>query len=349
MSCSSCNTKSGSPKGCKNNGVCGTDGCNKLNVFDWLTNLDPIGDSSQNIFEVRFKNGRKDYYTNNEIDSLSIGDAVVVESSIGYDLGHITLKGGLIPVQLKKKKIDINEYEFLKILKKPDQYEIDKWVKYRNKEEEVKIKSREIALKLNLSMKISDVEFQADGKKAICYYTASDRVDFRKLIIDLAREFSVKVEMKQIGLREEASRLGGIGSCGRELCCSTWLTDFRVVTTSAARYQQLSLNPQKIAGQCGKLKCCLNFELDQYQEALADFPSPKTKIKTERGIAVCQKLDIFKKSMWFSYKNESIDWYEINVDNVKKLVSMNEKGKSISNLDEFVVFKEEKDYEKSFV
>ena len=155
--------------------------------------------------------------------------------------------------------------------------------------------------------------------------------------------------MKQINLREEAGRLGGIGSCGRELCCSTWLRDFRVVTTSAARYQQLSLNPQKIAGQCGKLKCCLNFELDQYQEALKNFPNRKTKLKTDKGIAICQKLDIFKNSMWFSYKNESIDWYEINVDNVKKLVSMNEKGKSISNLDEFVVFKEEKYYEKSFV
>ena len=198
-------------------------------------------------------------------------------------------------------------------------------------------------------MKISDVEFQADGKKAIFYYTSSERVDFRKLILDLARQFNIKVEMKQIGLREEASRIGGIGSCGRELCCSTWLTDLRVVTTSAARYQQLSLNPQKIAGQCGKLKCCLNFELDQYQEALADFPSPKTKIKTEKGLAVCQKLDIFKESMWFSYKNESIEWYEINIENVKKLISLNEKGKIISNLDQYTVFKEENNYEKSFV
>ena len=197
-------------------------------------------------------------------------------------------------------------------------------------------------------MKISDVEFQADGKKAIFYYTAMDRVDFRKLIVDLAREFSIKIEMKQIGLREEAGRLGGIGSCGRELCCSTWLTDFRVVTTSAARYQQLSLNPQKIAGQCGKLKCCLNYELDQYQEALADFPKPKTKLKTDKGLAICQKLDIFKKSMWFSYKNESIDWFEIKVEDVNKIIEINNSGKNISNLEEYSIIRENKD-EKAFV
>ena len=348
MSCTTCNSKSGSPKGCKNNGVCGTDGCNKLNVFNWLSNLNPISTDSPNYYEVRFKNGRKEFYTNGSDLDLNIGDAVVVESKLGYDLGHITLKGGLISVQMKKKKVNPSVEEFLKILRKATQDDIDTWIENRKKEEEVKIKSRVIALKLGLSMKISDVEFQADGKKAIFYYTAMDRVDFRKLIVDLAREFSIKIEMKQIGLREEAGRLGGIGSCGRELCCSTWLTDFRVVTTSAARYQQLSLNPQKIAGQCGKLKCCLNYELDQYQEALADFPKPKTKLKTDKGLAVCQKLDIFKKSMWFSYKNESIDWFEIKVEDVNKIIEINNSGKNISNLEEYSIIRENKD-EKAFV
>lgn len=349
MSCKTCKTKTSNPNGCKNNGVCGTDGCNKLNVFNWLSNLKPISKNSEsNYFEVRFKNGRKKFYENNNENSINIGDPVVVESSVGFDLGHVTLKGGLISVQMKKKKFNPKEKEILKIIRKANQDDIDLWIKNRDKEEEVMSKSRNIALKLGLKMKISDVEFQADGKKAIFFYTAKERVDFRKLILEFAHEFRTKVEMKQIGLREEAGRLGGIGSCGRELCCSTWLTDFRVVTTSAARYQQLSLNPQKIAGQCGKLKCCLNFELDQYQEALQDFPKSKTKLMTDKGIAICQKLDIFKKTMWFSYKNDSIDWFEIKVEDVKKIIDINLKGNTIANLQEYSIIRENID-EKAFI
>tara|TARA_A200000113_G_scaffold104740_1_gene94131 strand:- start:2 stop:751 length:750 start_codon:yes stop_codon:yes gene_type:complete len=249
---------------------------------------------------------------------------------------------------MKKRKFNPNESDDFAIIRKASQEDIDLWIKNRSREEDVKIKSRTIASKLGLSMKISDVEFQADGKKAIFFYTANDRVDFRKLIIEFAREFNTKIEMKQINLREEAGRLGGIGSCGRELCCSTWLSDFRVVTTSAARYQQLSLNPQKIAGQCGKLKCCLNFELDQYQEAITNFPKRKTKLKTDKGIAICQKLDIFKNSMWFSYKNESLDWFEIKADEVKKIIEINSTGKSISKLEDYSIIRESKN-EKAFV
>ena len=269
MGCSSCSTDSnGAPKGCKNNGTCGTDGCNKMTVFNWLSNMEVVNEEKfSNIIEVRFKNGRKGFYRNTKSLSISIGDLVVVKAERGYDLGHTTLRGGLIQVQMKRKKIDPNK-DLLDVLRKATQKDIDTWTKSREKEEPIKKKSREMAIGLRLKMKISDIEFQGDGSKATFYYTAEGRVDFRQLIRDMAREFRTRIEMKQIGLREEAGRLGGIGSCGRELCCSTWLTDFRSVTTSAARYQQLSLNPQKLAGQCGKLKCCLNFELDFYQDTL---------------------------------------------------------------------------------
>ena len=338
MSCNSCSSSNGTPAGCKNNGTCGTDGCNKLTVFNWLENMEPVGNEDElNIFEVRFKNGRKQYYKNSNNLTLSIGDLIVVNAERGYDVGFITLKGGLIPIQLKRKKIDSKSTEFLEILRKASQVDIDKWQNSREKEEEIKKKSRELAISLNLKMKISDVEFQGDGSKATFYYTAVGRVDFRQLIRDMAREFSTRIEMKQIGLREEASRLGGIGSCGRELCCSTWLTDFRSVTTSAARYQQLSLNPQKLAGQCGKLKCCLNYELDFYQEALKDFPKSNTKLLTEKGIAYCQKIDIFKKTLWFFYKNESINWHQITEKNVKEILKINAEGKKIENLEDYTI------------
>jgi len=338
MSCNSCSSSNGTPAGCKNNGTCGTDGCNKLTVFNWLENMEPIGNEDElKIFEVRFKNGRKQYYKNSNNLNLLIGDLIVVDAERGYDVGFITLKGGLIPIQLKRKKINSKSTEFLQILRKASQNDIDKWEKSREKEEAIKKKSRELAISLNLKMKISDVEFQGDGSKATFYYTALGRVDFRQLIRDMAREFNTRIEMKQVGLREEASRLGGIGSCGRELCCSTWLTDFRSVSTSAARYQQLSLNPQKLAGQCGKLKCCLNYELDFYQEALKDFPKSNTKLLTEKGIAYCQKIDIFKKVLWFVYKNDSINWHTISEENVKKILKINESGKKIESLEDYSV------------
>ena len=337
MGCSSCSTDSnGAPKGCKNNGTCGSDGCNKMTVFNWLSNMEVVNEEKfSNIIEVRFKNGRKGFYRNTNSLSISIGDLVVVKVERGHDLGHTTLRGGLIQVQMKKRKIDPKK-DLLDVLRKATQKDIDIWTKSREKEESIKKKSREMAIGLRLKMKISDIEFQGDGSKATFYYTADGRVDFRQLIRDMAREFQTRIEMKQVGLREEAARLGGIGSCGRELCCSTWLTDFRSVTTSAARYQQLSLNPHKLAGQCGKLKCCLNFELDFYQDTLKGFPKTNTKILTEKGIAFCQKIDIFKGLLWFVYKDDSVNWYELSLEKVKEIIKINEKGKKISGLEEYV-------------
>lgn len=345
MGCSSCSSNSsGVPGGCKNNGTCGTDGCNKLTVFDWLSNMETVNENGRStLIEVRFKNGRKEYYDNYENLSISIGDLVAVKAEKGYDIGFVTLKGGLIAIQLKKKKITKKLDEFLRVIRKATQKDIDIWTKARGREEDFKKKSRELAISLKLKMKISDVEFQGDDSKAIFYYTAPGRVDFRQLIRDMARQFNTRIEMKQIGLREEASRLGGIGSCGRELCCSTWLTDFRSVTTSAARYQQLSLNPQKLAGQCGKLKCCLNYELDFYQEALKDFPKSNSKILTEKGIAYCQKIDIFKGLLWFVYKNDSVDWHQLSVDNVKEILKINAKGEKIESLEQYTIYETSSD------
>ena len=339
MGCSNCSSNSnGTPLGCKNNGTCGSDGCNKMTVFNWLSNMELVGEKeNSNIIEVRFKNSRKEFYRNSEDLPISIGDLVIVKAEKGYDLGHTTLKGGLVPIQMKKKQRDPKE-ELFPVLRKAAQKDIDIWTKSREKEEQIKKKSREMAIRLDLKMKISDIEFQGDGSKATFYYTAAGRVDFRQLIRDMAQEFKIRIEMKQVGLREEASRLGGIGSCGRELCCSTWLNDFRSVTTSAARYQQLSLNPQKLAGQCGKLKCCLNYELDFYQEVLKDFPKSNTKILTEKGIAYCQKIDIFKGLLWFVYKNDSINWHELIAKRVKEILKINAEGKKINSLEDYAVF-----------
>jgi cell fate regulator YaaT (PSP1 superfamily) len=338
MGCTSCATgTNGQPKGCKNNGTCGTDGCNKLTVFDWLSNMSLPSDMEPfNAVEVRFKNGRKHFYQNPDSISLSIGDVVATEASPGHDIGVVTLTGELVRVQMKKKKESTKLEALPKIYRKATQKDIDIWIKYRDKEPEVQKRSREIAIQLGLKMKISDIEFQGDGSKAIFYYTAEERVDFRQLIKDLARAFGIRVEMKQVGFRQEAARLGGIGSCGRELCCSTWLTDFRSVNTSAARYQQLSLNPLKLAGQCGKLKCCLNYELDTYLEALDEFPKSDVKLKTEKGTAVCQKIDIFKGLLWYSYIDEGMNWHQLSVENVNKIIEINRKGKKVASLEEFV-------------
>ena len=350
MSCSSCSTgKDGQPRGCKNNGTCGTDGCNKLTVFDWLSNMSlPNGAKPFDCIEVRFKNSRKEFFRNTENLSISIGDIVATEAQSGNDIGMVTLVGELVKVQMKRKKVDFKSEELPKVYRKASQNDIDKWQKCRDREEEIKKRAREIAIVLTLQMKISDVEFQGDGSKATFYYTAEDRVDFRQLIKDMAKAFGIRIEMRQIGYRQEAQRLGGIGSCGRELCCSTWLTDFRSVSTSAARYQQLSLNPQKLAGQCGKLKCCLNYELDTYVEALKDFPSNDTKLFTEKGLAFCQKTDIFKGILWFSYKDDASNWHELTKDQVKEILEKNKKKEKVASLEEYTVVnyvKEEKVFE----
>jgi len=285
--------------------------------------------------EVRFKNSRKEFFRNDKDLPLAVGDVVSTQAKSGHDVGIVSLTGELVRVQMKRKKVDPEDPALPVVYRKSTQRDIDVWQKSRDKEAEIQKRSREIAIALGLEMKISDVEFQGDGSKATFYYTAEDRVDFRQLIKDMARAFGIRIEMRQIGYRQEAQRLGGIGSCGRELCCATWLTDFRSVNTASARYQQLALNPQKLAGQCGKLKCCLNYELDSYLEALKDFPPQDSKIKTEKGIAYCQKADIFKETLWFSYKDQSSNWYALNKDQVIEILEINAQGNQIESLEEY--------------
>ena len=338
MSCNSCSTsKDGQPKGCKNNGTCGTDSCNKLTVFDWLANMSlPQGEAPFIGVEVRFKNGRKQYYKNSESLTLSIGDIVATQAQSGHDVGMVTLTGELVRIQMKRKKVDLEDAEnVLKIYRKASQRDIDIWSEARDKEEPMKVKARQFAIDLNLKMKISDIEYQGDASKATFYYTAEERVDFRELIKLFAREFRTRIEMKQVGFRQEAARLGGIGSCGRELCCSTWLTDFRSVSTSAARYQQLSLNPLKLAGQCGKLKCCLNYELDSYLDALKAFPKTDTKLFTEKGKAVCQKTDIFNGYIWYAYEGEWMNWHKLTTDQANEIIEKNKKREPVASLEEY--------------
>ncbi|NCT19137.1 MAG: hypothetical protein COZ75_06560 [Flavobacteriaceae bacterium CG_4_8_14_3_um_filter_34_10] len=337
MGCTSCSSKGGQPKGCKNNGTCGTDGCNKLTVFDWLANMSlPDNQEPFNYVEVRFKNGRKEFFKNADNLTLSVGDVIATEAASGHDIGIVSLTGELVRVQMKKKREKIDDSS-LKVYRKASQRDIDIWQKARDREESIKVRARQIAIRLGLSMKISDVEFQGDASKAIFYYTAEERVDFRELIREFAQEFSTRIEMKQVGFRQEASRLGGIGSCGRELCCSTWLTDFRSVNTSAARYQQLSLNPQKLAGQCGKLKCCLNYELDTYMDALKDFPNTETKLFTEKGTAVCQKIDIFKGILWYAYEGEWMNWHQLSTQKANEIIGINKDNKKVAGLEAYAI------------
>lgn len=337
MACNNCGTGTdGKPKGCKSNGTCASDSCNKLTVFDWLSNMTlPNGQDPFNCVEVRFKNGRKLYFKNTESLTLSIGDIVATEASPGHDIGMVTLTGELVKVQMKKKKVKIDSEDVKKIYRKASQKDIDIWTKSREKEEPMKVRARQLAIELKLKMKISDIEFQGDASKATFYYTAEERVDFRQLIKEFAKEFSIRIEMRQIGFRQEAARLGGIGSCGRELCCSTWLTDFRSVSTSAARYQQLSLNPQKLAGQCGKLKCCLNYELDSYLDALKHFPDKNVKLRTKKGNAVSQKTDIFKGMVWYAYEGEWMNWFMITTKDANDIIAENKKGNLVPNIEDY--------------
>lgn len=322
---------------------CGTGGCNKLNTFNWLADIElPPGQKPFNIVEVRFKNTRKDFYKNPENLPLKEGDIVAVESHPGHDIGVVSMVGELVKLQLRKHKLKEDSPEIKSIFRIARQADIEKWKQVKSLEDETMIKSRQIAASLNLQMKISDVEYQGDGKKAIFYYTAEGRVDFRELIKKLADAFKVRVEMKQIGLRNEAGRLGGIGSCGRELCCSTWLTEFKNVTTSTARYQNLSINPAKIAGQCGKLKCCLNYELDSYLDALKDIPDA-VPLFTQKGKAVHQKTDIFKKLMWYAYADPETNqvgpadsWVALPALKVKEIIELNRKNEKPADLTDFI-------------
>ena len=307
----------------------------------------PSGQAPYAVVEVRFKNSRKEFYHNSEGLPLSVGDLVVVAAKSGHDLGQVTLTGELVRFQLKKKKVDPEE-AFPKIYRKATDRDIELWQAARSREAEVQKRAREMAIFLRLQMKLSDVEFQGDGNKATFYYTAEKRVDFRQLIKDMGQAFGIRIEMRQIGLREEASRLGGVGSCGRELCCSTWLTDFRTVSTAAARYQQLSLNPENLAGQCGKLKCCLNFELDTYRKALKKFPRIETKLHTEKGVAVCQKVDIFKGHMWYAYKGEWAKWHLLSNTQANEIIRLNKDNTPVASLEEFALDLPLKSEEKVF-
>ncbi|MFM2019068.1 MAG: hypothetical protein RL007_2724 [Bacteroidota bacterium] len=305
---------------------CSSGGCNKMNVFDWLADMAlPPGQKPFDVVEVRFKNNRKEFFRNVNELPLAMGDVVAVESSPGHDIGTVSLSGELVRSQLKRRNILANDPAMKKVYRKAKQTDVDKWMEAQALEKPTLVKSREFALRLGLQMKIGDVEYQGDKTKAIFYYTADDRVDFRELIKVMAEEFRVRIEMRQIGARQEAARLGGIGACGRELCCSTWLTDFRSVTTSAARYQQLSLNPLKLAGQCGKLKCCLNYELDSYLDALKDFPEA-TDIETVRGKARHQKTDIFKGLMYYTFADEPDQFIAVPNFRAKELIEMNKRG-----------------------
>ena len=348
MGCTNCG--SGTPNGCKNNGACGSSGCNKLDVFDWLANVaQPTGQSPYDIVEVRFKNSRKGFYKNRNNTRLQSGDVVIVEGSPGFDVGVVSVIGELARIQVKKKEPSFKSAEAKSVKQIADQNHIDKWIKARSLEKEVMYKSRTLALNLGLEMKISDVEYQADLSKATFYYTANGRVDFRQLIRDMASEFKIRIEMRQIGARQEAARLGGIGSCGRELCCSTWLTDFRSVSTSAARYQQLSLNPEKLAGQCGKLKCCLNYELDMYLDAMKAFPKGDLRLRTKKGTALHVKTDVFKQQMWYAYDKEDgvgSPLVSLNPDRVREIIRLNKEGDKPNDLSDFIeeVTIEEPDY-----
>lgn len=344
MSCGNCNTGRGNhnsggiPAGCNNNGSCGTGGgCNKLNVFDWLGNMSlPAGQTPFDMVEIRFKNSRKDFFKNTNTLALNVGDVVAVEASPGHDIGVVSLTGELVRLQMKKKGVSFDSEEIKKIYRKAKSTDIDKWKEAQSLEVATMYKARTIALQLGLQMKLSDVEYQGDKSKAIFYYTADERVDFRELIKKLAEEFKVRIEMRQIGARQEAARLGAIGACGRELCCSTWLTDFRTVSTSAARYQQLSLNPMKLAGQCGKLKCCLNYELGAYQDALKEFPQIDNKrLHTLKGDAFLQKTDIFKRIIWWSYTTEPDVFIALSIPRVKEILEMNAKGEKPADLPEY--------------
>jgi cell fate regulator YaaT (PSP1 superfamily) len=305
----------------------------------------PGGQPEFDIVEIRFKNSRKEFFRNVNALQLNVGDVVAVEASPGHDIGIISISGELVRLQMKKQKADPASQEIKKVYRKAKQSDIEKWQEAQGLEQATMYRARTFAVKLGLQMKISDVEYQGDRTKAVFYYTADDRVDFRELIKVLADEFKVRIEMRQIGARQEASRLGAIGSCGRELCCSTWLTDFRSVSTSAARYQQLSLNPLKLAGQCGKLKCCLNYELDSYLDALKDIPEVNNvKLETEKGRAFHQKTDIFRKRMFFSYTHEPDNFIQLTVDRVKEVMEMNKEGNKPADL---LVHVEKKIVEKS--
>lgn len=335
MGCSNCGTsKGGKPSGCKSNGGCSTGGCNRMNVYDWLVNL-PFSDpeSGCRIVEVSFNQGsRKEFYRNSTTQALCSGDQVSVEGVSGFDVGEVTMTGELVRLQLKKKGVEERSPDFKKILRRASDKDLEIMQQNKAREKEALVRSRAIARRLKLDMKMSEVEIQADGRKGTFYYIADDRVDFRELIKLYAGEFRLKVEMRQIGARQEAAKVGGVGSCGRELCCATWLSDFKSVNTTAARYQNLSINQSKLSGQCGRLKCCLNYELDTYLDALQNFPENADTLQVAKGTASLIKKDIFKNLMWYVLP-DSNKQYPLTIDRVRKIRQMNLQNMTPETLD----------------
>lgn len=327
MGCGNCGGgASGKPAGCKSNGGCSSGGCNRLNVFDWLGTL-PLHDISKPypIIEVSFNKGsRKDFFRTQASMIPEKGQMIAVEGTNGFDVGTVSLTGELVKLQMKKYGVKDNP-EIRRVLRIATPEDLELYQRNKDREQEVMVRSRAAARQLKLEMKVCEVEIQADGKKATFFYTADGRIDFRELIKIYAAEFRMKVEMRQIGARQESGKVGGIGACGRELCCSTWLTDFKSVNTSAARYQNLSINQTKLSGQCGRLKCCLNYELDTYMDALRMFPDQADSIETEKGTAYLQKRDIFRNLMWYSFR-ESNKQYPLTIIQVREILEMNKKG-----------------------
>ena len=325
MGCDSCGT--GKPNGCKSNGGCSTGGCNRMNVHDWLLNM-PIADIGDEckVVEISFNHGsRKDFYRNTTLQQFEKGDMVCVEGVSGFDLGEISLTGEIVRIQMKKKGVEEVNPEMKKVLRRAGDRDIDTWRHSKSREKDALIRSRAIARQLKLDMKLSEVEIQADSRKATFFYIADGRVDFRELIKVYASEFKLKVEMRQIGARQESAKVGGIGSCGRELCCATWLSEFKSVNTTAARYQNLSINQAKLSGQCGRLKCCLNYELDTYLDALQHFPDNCESIQVAKGPASLIKKDIFKNLMWYVLPDTNKQ-YPLTIERVRKIRALNAQG-----------------------
>jgi cell fate regulator YaaT (PSP1 superfamily) len=298
-----------------------------MNVHDWLANL-PFSDpeSGCRVIEVSFNNGsRKDFYRNTTLHHYDKGDMIAVEGVSGFDVGMVNITGELVRLQMKKRKVDEKSPDIRKVLRRATEADIAKMVESKAREAQVLIRSRAMARQLKLDLKMAEVEVQADSRKATFFYIADDRVDFRELIKLYASEFKVKVEMRQIGARQEAGKVGGIGSCGRELCCSSWLTDFKSVNTNAARYQNLSINQTKLSGQCGRLKCCLNYELDTYMDALQFFPDDADMLEMEKSRAFLVKKDIFRNLMWYTMP-DSNKQYPLTIERVKKIKELNKQG-----------------------
>ncbi|MBK8921443.1 MAG: hypothetical protein IPM81_08000 [Saprospirales bacterium] len=340
MGCIGCSCATGndsSPGGCRSNGGCASGGCNRHNTYDWISATGIRDNHPFDVVEVNFKNGsRKEFFKNPAHARAMTGDWVLVESaSGGYDVGKISLSGELVRVQMKRKRTR-SDAKQMAVIRKAHERDLERLDELRQQERDIMIRARAIARTLDLNMKVGDVEFQGDGRKCTFYYTADGRVDFRELIRHYAREFKVKIEMRQIGARQESARIGGLGNCGRELCCSTWLSEFKSVNTAAARYQNLAINQTKLSGMCGRLKCCLNYELDTYIDALEDFPDRAERLKTSAGMAVLMKTDVFKRLMYYTYAEDRGKFFPLHVDQVWEALDMLKSGEIPASLDDIL-------------